>query len=307
MKKHSKTDEAKRRPRRPIRQWKPPRVKRFPIAVARQLPVVWLDANYGVEEDGVTRISGRTPEGRAGKDCFQHDGVQYANALGQALAVYGGFTEQRVTRNRGHALDAGSVMATYYHPKLPYWLSLYIESDRSKTAIPRPDGVIILACRRTYRQSGNRERIHFLNPAMSSLQLALVLLLLVGLKKAGDLEDQHLLAQASDLQPQPLFGDEPTGRRSRPQPGERPHMVVRVWLIGAYRQCMLLRPGRTSVEVVCIDDHPRLALSYWGRRITQPLARVHPDDQSLCALPGAERIPGQAHLASGQAGGETTG
>ena len=217
MKKHSKTDEAKKRPRRNTRQWKPPKVKRFPIAVSRRLAVIALHPNYGVEEDGVTRISGRTPEGREGKDRFQHDGVQYANALGQALAVYGGFTEQRVTRNCGHALDAGSVMATYYHPRLSYWLSLYIESDRSKTAIPRPDGVIILACRRTYRQSGERERIHFLNPAMSSLQLALVLLLLVGLKKAEDLEDQHLLAQASDLQPQPLFGDEPAGSR-RPTP-----------------------------------------------------------------------------------------
>ena len=83
-------------------------------------------------------------------------------------------------------------------------------------------------------------------------------------------------------------------------------MVVRVWLIGAYRQCMLLRPGRTSVEVVCIDDHPRLALSYWGKRSTQPLTRVHPDDQALCARPAAERIPGQAHLAPEQPGGGLT-
>jgi len=306
MKKHSKTDEAKKRPRRNTRQWKPPKVKRFPISVSRRLPVITLHPNYGVQEDGATHISGRTPEGRVGKDRFQRDGVQYANALGQALAVYGGFTEQRVTRNRGHAPDAGSVMATYYHPGLSSWLSLYIESDRSKTEIPRPDGVIILACRRTYRQSGAGERIHFLNPAMSSLQLALLLLLLVGLKKAEDLEDQHLPAQASDLQPQPLFGDEPAGSSDRPQPGERPQMVVRVWLLGAYRQCMLLRPGRTSVEIVCIDDHPRLALSYWGKRSTQPLTRVHPDDQSLCVLPGAERIPGQAHLAPEQAGGGLT-
>jgi len=252
MKKHSKTDEAKKRPRRNTRQWKPPKVKRFPISVSRRLPVITLHPNYGVQEDGATHISGRTPEGRVGKDRFQRDGVQYANALGQALAVYGGFTEQRVTRNRGHAPDAGSVMATYYHPGLSSWLSLYIESDRSKTEIPRPDGVIILACRRTYRQSGAGERIHFLNPAMSSLQLALLLLLLVGLKKEEDLEDQHLPAQASDLQPQPLFGDEPAGSSDRPQPGERPQMVVRVWLLGAYRQCMLLRPGRTSVEIVCI-------------------------------------------------------
>ena len=303
---HAKQAGEKKRRRRRAGQWKPPKLKRFPISVSLQLPVISLHANYGVEEDGVTRISGRTPEGVAGKDRFQRDGLLYAGALGQALAVYGGFTEQRVTRNRGHPLDAGSVMATYYHPGLPYWLSVYIESDPSKTAIPRPDGVIILACRRTYRVGSPQERIHFLNPAMSSRELAQVLLLLVGLKKARDLEDQHRPASVGALNPAPLFADEPAGSGPLPQPGEGPAVVVRVWLLGAYRQCMLLRRGRTSVEIVCIDDHPRLALSYWGRRITQPLARVHPDDQSLCALPGAERVPGQAHLAPGQPGGETT-
>ena len=201
------------------RQWKPPKLKRFPIVVSRRLPVVQLDANYGVGEDGVTRISGRTPEASAGKERFGRDGLRYASALGQALAVHGGFTEQRVTRNRGHPLDAGSIMATYYHPRLPYWLSVYIESDPSKTAVPRPDGVVILACRRTYRQGGEREPIHFLNPAMSSLELALVLLLLVGLKKAGDLEGQHPRAQGGSLHPQPLFADDPAGSEPRPQAG----------------------------------------------------------------------------------------
>lgn len=295
MKKRPQPTGEKKRPRRITRQWKPPKLKGVPISVSRQLPVVWLQANYDFEEDGVTRVSGQTPEGRVGKDRFQHDGLLYARALGQALALYGGFTVQRVTRNRGRQQTAGSVMASFYRPEHPYWLSVYIESDPSKTAIPRPDGVIILACRHSYQKGSERERIHCLNPAMSSLQFALVLLLLVGLKKAGDLEEQHRLAQRADLRPQSLFGDEPAERMSPSQPGARPQLVVRVWLLGAYRQCLLLKPGKTSVEIVCIDDHPLLALSYWGKQSTQPIARVHPEDQPLCAEPPDARTPDQAH------------
>jgi DNA polymerase-3 subunit beta len=298
VKKQVKPAGEKKRRRRRAGEWKPPKLKRFPIFVSQQLPVVSLDANYGVEEDGVTRIWGRTPAGLAEKDRFQRDGLLYAGALGQALALFGGFAEQRLTRNRGHPLDAGSVMATYYHPELPDSLSVYIESDPRKTAIPRPDGVIILACRRTNRAGGQPERIHVLNPALSSRELAQVLLLLVGLKKARDLEDQPRPEARGALCPVPLFAEEPGGSAPLSQSGAGREVVVRVWLLGAYRQCMLLRRGGTSVEVACIDDHPRLALSYWGRRIAQPLARVHPDDQALCALPGAERVVGQAPGAS---------
>jgi len=75
---------------------------------------------------------------------------------------------------------------------------------------------------------------------------------------------------------------------------------VRVWLLGAYWRCLLARSGRTSVEVVCIDGHLLLALSYWGRRITQPLTRVHPD-LALCARSGSvvgASLPSQAHPAA---------
>jgi hypothetical protein len=284
-------EEGKRRRRRTPRQWKPPKLKCFPITVSRQLPVVWLQDNYGVQEDGVTRISGRTPEGKARKGRFQGDGLLYANALGQALAVYGRFTEQRVTCNRGHPQDPGSIMASYYRPHHPYWLSVYIESNPGKTAVPRPDGVIILACRRRDAQDGERERIHSLNPAMSSRELAMILLLLVGLKKAEDLDNEHFLAREACVRSPTLFGTVPEERVPPPQASAEAHGVVRVWLLGAYRQCLLLRPGKTSVQTTCTDVHPRMALSYWGKQSTQPIARVHPDDRPLCAVYAPSQLP----------------
>lgn len=276
---------------RKSRQRQPPKVRSTPITVCGQVPIVALQATYGV-----TRIDGRTPAAQRAKDRFQNDAYRYASALGQALAIHGGFTGQHLTRNRGSQLDAGSVMASYVHPTLPYWLSLYIEADPGKTAIPRPDGVIIIACRRDTQRSRKRERLHYLDPALSSRELAQVLLLLVGLKRPADLEAPVAFpfgAGAQGLEQLTLFG-EPPAAVATPRADAGP--VVRVWLLGAYRQCVLLQSGRTSVEVACIDGHPRVALAYWGQRITRPLWRVHPDDQALCALPGAELTPGQAHL-----------
>jgi hypothetical protein len=305
MRKHASHSAEAKRGKTGKKQWKPPRLKTVPIIISKRPPIACLQASYGVSGQGVTRIHALTAEGQQGKEQFQRDAWRYAHALGQALALYGGFTEKRITKNRGSTQDAGSILAAYYHPQLPCWLSVYIESDPTKTALPRDDGVILIACRRMYRRTRERERMYHLNPAMSSVQLAQVLLLLVGLKKPGDFEGTIELPSTAGLQQQALF-DEPrlTGADDEPLPqaGEGQGLVVRVLLLGAYRQCMLLRRGRSTVEVACIDDHPCVALAYWGKRITQPLLRVHPDDQALCALPGAEFIPGQAHLAPGNRG-----
>ena len=274
-----KSGAAKRKARR-RKQWTPPKVRKSPITVSRRLPVISLGANYGVVEDGASGIHGRTPEAQAEKDRFQRDAMRYVRALGQALAVHGKFTEQRVTRNRGREHDAGCVMATFYHPGLSYWLSLYIQSAPDKTAIPRPDGVIILACRRSYQPSREEERMHYLNPAMSSLQLALVLLVLAGVRPAGDLNDPG--ASGADFHPQSLF-DGPTV--APVQTGGGQPEAVRVWLLGDYRRCRLLKPGQTAVEVACIDPHPRVALAYWGKRITRSINSVHPNDRLLCLPP----------------------
>lgn len=296
MRTHSPQSEAAQRRKSRRKQWTPPKLKRTPIPVSTRIPVACLQANYAVSDQGTMRIHALTPEGQLGKERFHRDAWRYANALGQALAHHGGFTEKRITKNRGSAQDAGGVMAAYYHPRLPCWLSVYIESNRARTALPRADGVIIIACRRFFRQTREGEALFHLNPALSSEQLAQVLLLLVGVKKAADFEreaiqpppDQGLFTQ-NPFQP-PSGGDS-----ARTSTEGAMGTVVRVLILGKYRQCMLLRPGRTTVEVVCIDNHPGVALGYWGRSIAQPLSRVHPDDRARCALPGAERIPGQAH------------
>jgi hypothetical protein len=272
---HSKQAGSRRRqPRSSV-------VKTSPIIVSKCLPVVSLQASYGLEQEGVVCIDGRTPEAQREKDRFQRDACRYANALGQTLAVHGGFTGQSVTRNRGGQSDAGSVMARYIHPTCRYWLSVYIESDHTRTAIPRPDGVIIIACRRPV-QGRQRERMHELNPALSSLDLAQVLLLLAGLKQAVELVDQTDLYGASSLWGPDLFGNVAIEEDRQTNPGEGRSPVVRVRLLGDYRRCLVLEATRETVGFVCIDEHPRVALAYWGQRITQPLQRVHPDDRARC-------------------------
>ena len=184
-----KSGAAKRKARR-RKQWTPPTVRKSPITVSRRLPIISLGANYG-DGRGWCQPHPRSDPGGPGRKgplstrCHAvrtraRPGARYPREIHRTAG------DQEI---RGRQHDAGSVMATFYHPGLSYWLSLYIQSAPDKTAIPRPDGVIILACRRSYQPSREEERMHYLNPAMSSLQLALVLLVLAGVRPAGDLDD----------------------------------------------------------------------------------------------------------------------
>jgi len=69
---------AKKRVRHSTRPVEPPLAPRFPIAVTRDLSVLWLQANYGVEEGDLTHMSSRTPEGSAGKERLQRAALLYA-------------------------------------------------------------------------------------------------------------------------------------------------------------------------------------------------------------------------------------
>lgn len=276
-----------RRPTRKGRRQVIRKIKGTAITVPKQLRAHTFQATYGIPEDGGLRIHGETVEAQTEKDHFLRDAWHIANALGQALAMYGGFSEQRVIKNQMSSKSAGNVRAAYIHPTLPYWISLYIEVDaeRTKTAIPRSDGIIVAVCRRTHQPSRESERLHYLNPAMDTLQLAQVLLLLVGIKKPEQLDIRDSSFLEGELLQQQLFGGVPASGMPLPGPG----IIVRVWLQRAYRQCVFLKKCSQTVEIVCIDGNPLVALPYWGKRITRPLTHVHPDDRGLCVRESQER------------------
>jgi hypothetical protein len=218
-------------------------------------------------------IHAMSPEGRSAKARFLRDAWRYARALGQALACYGGFIEWKLVRNEGNENEAGNVMAYYYHSRLDYWLAVYIEADKQKTALPRPDGVIIIACKRSIKLLPRRgdAQLHYLNPALNSDHLAHVLLLLMGKKTWTDLQSyaNEIYKSTRPLMIYPRAPD---------QAWEEKRMLIRVYLLGDYRWCSLLKPGISRAEVCCVDNHLAVALTYWGKRVTVPLQRVHPDD-----------------------------
>ena len=259
---------------------------RSPIAPASRLPIATLQMNYGVDLDGTMRIHALSPEGRFAKARFLHDAWRYAHALGQTLALYGGFTESKVVKNQGRAAEGGNIIAYYYHPLLAHWLAIYIESDREKTALPRLDGVIVTACKHSNkREVQNDGRFHYLNPALSSLHLAQVLLLLMGKKTWADVqqfvwdESQSGATNGSVL------------TQAKAQHG----VIIRVSLLGDYRWCVLLQPGWSSVEVCCIDEHLAVALAYWGKRVKIPMRYVHPDDVAKAHIPGESPFLAEDH------------